>query len=72
MTSEEQATLEMFIDRHGVYATLDAVSAICGLKAEHIRQNWQDHDLAGEWEKAEVAIDKAANTILDLNLDGKA
>ena len=36
MTTENHQLLEAIIDKEGLYATLDALSGICGLKAEHI------------------------------------
>jgi len=61
-----QDQLEALIDRFGLYAVLDSLSGVCGLKAEHIRANWQDNSLAENWETAEAAIDAAASKILDL------
>lgn len=68
MTTSEQDKLEAMIDTYGLFAVLDALSGICGGKAEHIQSNWQDNHLAKAWERAEKACDSAASKILDLSL----
>jgi len=59
--------LEAMIDHFGLLSVLEAISIVCGDKAEHIRTNWQGgppadqrfHDqLAKAWERAGVAVDK--------------
>lgn len=63
-----QETLEALVDRHGLFSVLNCLSGICGRKAEHIKSNWQDSNLAENWESAESAIDAAASRVLDLYL----
>ena len=71
MNKDDQNTLKGFIERFGVFDTLNTLSGICGRKAEHFQSNW-DYGVkdakAKEWEKAEAAIDKAASEVLDLEL----
>jgi len=68
MTTQQQNQLEALVDNVGLFSVLDALSNICGLKAEHIQLNWQDAGLAKEWEHAESTLNKAASKILDLSL----
>lgn len=68
MTTDDQNTVERLIDAHGLFAVLDCLSGICGLKAEHLASNWQDTNAAKEWERAANALDKAASRVLDLGL----
>lgn len=63
-----QEQLEALVDQFGLFAVLDNLSDVCGLKVEHVTSNWQDADLAKEWRAAETAIDAAASKVLDLNL----
>lgn len=58
--------LEACVDKHGLFAVLDALSGICGQKAEHVATNWQDTKLAKDWAQAEAALDAASNKVLDL------
>ena len=68
MTPKEQDALESLIDTCGLYSVLDGLSGLCGLKAEHLRLQWQDENTAQAWERAESALNKAASQILDLAL----
>lgn len=52
LTQEEKNTLESMIDSANLSAVLEAISDICGEKAEHIRANWQDNALAKDWDTA--------------------
>jgi len=45
----ELYSLEALIDVAGIEAVLQGLSEICGLKAEHIAQAWQDTPLAKRW-----------------------
>lgn len=42
--------LEAVIDKHSLEAVLNALTDICGAKAEHIRSNYQDSVTARPWE----------------------
>lgn len=52
LSTEQQITLEQLIDRCGLANVVSAVADICGEKAEHIRENWQDESTAFMWDKA--------------------
>jgi hypothetical protein len=56
LTPAEQQQLELLVDATGVQAVLEALSTICGLKAEHIAENWQNASLARAWRSAEGRI----------------
>lgn len=59
LTQAQTDSLEQLIDRTSVEAVLQALSAICDAKAEHIRENWQDDTTAGCWRYAARQVDKA-------------
>jgi hypothetical protein len=44
------------VDRRGIEDVLMALSEICGWKAQHISDNWQDGALAKRWATIEGAI----------------
>ena len=50
ITEVEIDALEAMIDQHGLDTVVLALSHICDEKAEHIRTNWQDENLADKWE----------------------
>lgn len=52
LRASEIETLEGLIDTCSLQAVLEALSIICGNKAEHIRDNWQDNVLARRWDTA--------------------
>ena len=41
--------LETMIDRLGMVNTMLLLTHICEEKAEHVRENWQDEELAKRW-----------------------
>lgn len=41
--------LETLIDTNSFYHVLEALVNVCGEKEEHVRTNWQDSQLAGDW-----------------------
>ncbi len=56
MTTETQKRmheqqLERFIDTIGLPYMLEVLSNICQEKASHVRENWQDENLAKKWDK---------------------
>jgi hypothetical protein len=71
MTVKEQRDcIECVIDQIGLSATLMLVAEICGDKAAHIADNWQDTTLAKVWindarvvEQACVLVESDANGI---------
>jgi hypothetical protein len=60
LTQAELDTLEALIDGAGIEAVLQGLSAICGLKADHIAANWQDTALAKRWATLEGALGVAS------------
>jgi hypothetical protein len=52
LTQLERMALEAVIDDSSVKAMLEAISEICGEKAEFIRSQWQDHATARIWDAA--------------------
>lgn len=43
--------IEDLIDKYGLEGICDAISHICGEKADHVRSTWQDEPMAKAWEK---------------------
>jgi hypothetical protein len=54
-------TLEAMIDKHGLGHVLTGLELVCTEKAAHIRHNWQDNNLANEWDRQAKAIHKIAD-----------
>jgi hypothetical protein len=52
----ECEALEVLIDKRGISSVLMALSEICGAKAVHIAENWQDTALAKRWATLEGAV----------------
>lgn len=50
--SEPAYQLEEMIDRHSLAKVLDMLAGVCGQKASHIEENWQDYKLAKTWDRA--------------------
>jgi len=48
--------LEALIDHTSLYDVLKALEDICILKADHIRENWQDQATAQVWDVASRKI----------------
>ena len=55
-TEREAVDLENLIDKRGLECVLQQISAICGMKSEHIAANWQDTILAQRWATMEGTI----------------
>lgn len=56
LTDAEKQQLEMLLDATSLNAVMQALSEVCGAKAEHIESNWQDKPLARDWRTAEGFI----------------
>ena len=54
-----QFDIEELIDKHGLDEVLKAIVETCWEKADHVRVNWQDENLAKSWEKNGELLDKA-------------
>lgn len=60
-TTKAVAIVEQLIDEVGLQTVLDALTIACNEKAEHVRANWQDEPLAGQWgAMGEVVAETAA------------
>jgi len=60
-TLEEQ--LEGLIDRFGIIEFMDTIADIAGLKARHVMRNWEDEELAGEWEAVASELDNLSRIV---------
>lgn len=59
-----QDNLEIaYIDKLGLSNTIEAIADICLLKAEHIRENWQDYDTAKVWDSLYRKLNNCLATI---------
>jgi hypothetical protein len=57
--------LETMIDRLGMAEIMLLITHICDEKAEHIRENWQDEEMAKRWDiVAEALISKRLSNAL--------
>lgn len=62
--------IERIVDHSSVAKTLEALSAVCFLKAEHIDENWQDRSLASAWERAGKAVDSCTSRVGKIRVPG--
>jgi hypothetical protein len=56
--TELEEKIEALIDGGTVYDVIEAVQTVCSLKAEHIRENWQDEKNAKVWDKAATVLSR--------------
>lgn len=56
LTMAERDALEALLDRTSVSAVLAALADLCGEKAQHIAENWQDRPLYESWREVEDLI----------------
>ena len=54
----DRAQLETLVDRYSLANVLEALVAVCGDKADHVRANWQDAGLAKDWATDARTIDR--------------
>lgn len=54
-------TLEALIDHESIVSVLEALADIAYLKAEHVRENWQDETLGKAWDKTGDALTKLSD-----------
>lgn len=52
---------EELVDRHKLAEVVDILAEVCSMKADHIRENWQDDALADEWDICAAALLRAGN-----------
>jgi hypothetical protein len=62
MNPAELATLEKLVDSCGLHYLLVGLQDVCHLKADHIRENWQDEKTAHAWGAAAGNVGNAAGT----------
>jgi hypothetical protein len=60
MEIKEREDLEALVDKYAIDGVASVLEQICYAKAEHVRSNWQDENLAKEWESAAKILDRAA------------
>ena len=58
MSNETKDTIEQIIDKVGISGICLLISEICNEKAQHVRENWQDENLARDWNHDARVIDK--------------
>ena len=63
MTPEQVNQLEMLVDENGLDNVIDALADVCGLKADHIRSNWQDLETAKAWDRAGYAVNSSLGVV---------
>ena len=62
LPKEDWGALERMMDQAGTMAVISALSNICGYKAQHLRENWQDEASAKRWDKASNVLAKIGYT----------
>lgn len=60
--------LEAIIDSLTLSETVVLFVEICQEKAEHIKENWQDENLAKTWSKAASRLEKTSREIRQLKI----
>ena len=60
MNNEASDLLESLVDLYSLHTVTATLSAIASAKANHIRANWQDEDLASSWDSAAKELDRAS------------
>ena len=53
-----EETLERLVDAHGLTSVVEWLAEVCDLKAQHIRENWQDEGLAKAWDREAWSLKK--------------
>ncbi len=62
----DMEAIESMVDRLGMAEVMLLLTHICGEKAEHIRENWQDQELAKHWDSvADALISKRLSNALN-------
>lgn len=62
LTQEQMDKLEALVDRNTLAGVLLALSEICDLKEEHVREGWQDKHTADTWKRSARALERMAET----------
>ena len=64
LSEPNENAIEDMIDRFETSSVLDAIADIAWNKASHVRETWNDHNLAALWETRARRIERAAASIL--------
>ena len=62
MSKLEMNEVERLVDKYGLTELVGSIAAVCGEKADHVRENWQDDKLADKWTKAAKQNSKSVRT----------
>jgi len=55
--------LEAMVDQIGLDGVLYALANIARLKADHVRENWQDEELARSWQRDAATVEKCGDDV---------
>lgn len=58
-TDEYRTVAEAYIDGWNLANAIGELAEICSAKADHVRTNWQDDELARLWERAASILQTA-------------
>lgn len=50
--------LECLVDKYGLSAVINDLSNVCGLKADHLADCWDDYDSAKSWMRDAKKLDR--------------
>lgn len=63
-TKQDADMLEALVDTIGLEEVCNLLAAVCGSKAEHIRENWPDSKhLAGIWDEFGAHLSETADNV---------
>lgn len=60
LEKDDSRTLEDLLDRYNLSSVILELANIGAEKAQHVRETWQDEELARAWDKAASAVEKCA------------
>ena len=66
--NEPAYIIEQFIDKYSLAKVCDMLAGICGEKANHIYENWQDEPLGRKWDRAGEQLHNLATKFRGRNL----
>lgn len=69
MNTEDALMLENLINKYGLRELASRISFICGEKAAHVGENWQDIQTAKVWMDASVIFDGANGRLEDISAE---
>ena len=58
MNKDRAYEMEELLDSLGIVDFIEMLTSICYEKADHVRTNWQDKELAKAWENNARALEK--------------